>query len=58
MAIRSATAGGMDGLILPEEAAAASFPLVVKASAGTIFAAASCGARRLPPVLERCASLA
>ncbi len=34
MAIRSAAAGGMDGLILPEQGCCGIIPLVVKASAG------------------------
>ena len=57
MAIRSATAGGMDGLILPEEGCCGIIPLVVKASAGTVFAARILRCETLPPVLERCASL-
>ena len=55
MAIRSATAGGMDGLILPEQGCCGIIPLVVKASAGTVFAARILRCETLAPVLERCA---
>ncbi len=57
MAIRSAAAGGMDGLILPEEGCCGIIPLVVKASAGTVFAARILRCETLPPALERCAAL-
>jgi len=57
MAIRSATAGGMDGVILPEQGGCGIIPLVIKTSAGTVFAARILRCETLPPVLERCASL-
>jgi len=57
MAIRSTAAGGMDGLVLPEEGCCGIIPLVVKASAGTVFAARILRCETLAPVLERCAAL-
>ncbi|MCD9461151.1 TrmH family RNA methyltransferase [Marinibactrum halimedae] len=39
MIIRSATAGAIDGIILPEKGCAPIDPLVIKASAGTVFKA-------------------
>lgn len=48
MIIRSACAGNIDGILLPQQGAAQIDPLVIKASAGTVFKA---------PIL-RCTSLA
>lgn len=48
MIIRSACAGNIDGILLPQQGSAQIDPLVIKASAGTVFRA---------PIL-RCASLA
>jgi 23S rRNA (guanosine2251-2'-O)-methyltransferase len=56
-AIRSATAGGMDGIVLPEQGGCGIIPLVIKASAGTVFAARILRCETLGPVLERCAEL-
>ncbi|HEY7884343.1 MAG TPA: RNA methyltransferase [Cellvibrionaceae bacterium] len=39
MIIRSATAGNIDGIILPSKGSASIDPLVIKASAGTVFRA-------------------
>src|SRR5690606_29994350 len=39
MIIRSATAGNIDGIILPNKGSAGIDPLVIKASAGTVFRA-------------------
>ncbi len=39
MIIRSACAGGMDGILLPRQGGAQIDPLVIKASAGTVFRA-------------------
>lgn len=57
MALRSAAAGGMDGLILPEQGSCGIIPLVVKASAGTVFAARILSCETLAPALERCTAL-
>lgn len=42
MIIRSAVAGGIDGIIYPRKGVAALGPLVIKASAGTVFRAPLC----------------
>jgi len=42
MIIRSAVAGGIDGIIYPRRGVAALGPLVIKASAGTVFRAPIC----------------
>lgn len=42
MIIRSAVAGGIDGIIYPRRGVAALGPLVIKASAGTVFRAPLC----------------
>jgi len=54
MAIRSAVAGGLDGIVLPERGCCGIIPLVVKASAGTVFSARILRCETLPPVLARC----
>jgi 23S rRNA (guanosine2251-2'-O)-methyltransferase len=57
MAIRSVAAGGADGLILPEQGCCGIIPLVVKSSAGAVFAARILRCESLAPVLEQCAEL-
>lgn len=54
MIIRSATAGGMDGILLPRRGNAALGPLVIKASAGTVFRAQILSCPDLPSALQRC----
>ncbi|MBN1256566.1 MAG: RNA methyltransferase [Planctomycetes bacterium] len=54
MAIRSATAGGLDGIILPERGGCGICPLVIKASAGTVFQTKILRCEQLLPVLETC----
>jgi 23S rRNA (guanosine2251-2'-O)-methyltransferase len=52
MIIRSACAGGMDGIILPRKGAAQIDPLVIKASAGTLFKMRLLRCEQLAPVLK------
>ena len=54
MIIRSATAGGIDGIILSRRGNAALGPLVIKASAGTVYRAPLLTCERLRPALEAC----
>ncbi len=51
MAIRSVAAGGLDGILLPEKGTCDINPLVVKASAGTVFRATLVRCERLAPAL-------
>jgi len=52
MIIRSATAGGMDGIVVPRKGTAALGPLVIKASAGTIYRAPLLLCQFLPGALQ------
>ncbi|GAB5449978.1 MAG: RNA methyltransferase [Halioglobus sp.] len=54
MIIRSVTAGNIDGLILPRRGNAALGPLVIKASAGTVFRAPVLHCDALNPALTAC----
>ena len=54
MILRSATAGGIDGILLPRKGSAALGPLVIKASAGTVYKAPILLCDRLPQALRRC----
>lgn len=54
MIIRSVTAGGMDGIILPEKGCAKIDPLVIKASAGTLFKASILRCKDLASGLKAC----
>jgi len=54
MIIRSATAGGMDGIVLARRGNAALGPLVIKASAGTVFRAPLLHCEDLPEALQEC----
>jgi 23S rRNA (guanosine2251-2'-O)-methyltransferase len=54
MIIRSATAGNIDGIVVPDRGTAALGPLVIKASAGTIYRAPLV---RCPSLTEALASL-
>jgi 23S rRNA (guanosine2251-2'-O)-methyltransferase len=54
MLIRSAVAGGIDGIIWPANGNAALGPLAIKASAGTLFHAPLLRCRRLPEALVHC----
>lgn len=51
MIIRSACAGSIDGLLLPEKGGAPIDPLVIKASAGTVFRAPILRCESLPEAL-------
>jgi 23S rRNA (guanosine2251-2'-O)-methyltransferase len=51
MIIRSATAGNIDGIVLPSKGTAALGPLVIKASAGTIYRAPLLRCPSLPEAL-------
>ncbi|WP_346836922.1 RNA methyltransferase [Microbulbifer sp. SAOS-129_SWC] len=51
MIIRSACAGGMDGIILPQKGCAQIDPLVIKASTGTVFKMRLLRCERLAPTL-------
>ncbi len=51
MIIRSATAGDIDGIVVPEKGTAALGPLVIKASAGTIYRAPLLRCESLPEAL-------
>ena len=52
MIIRSACAGGMDGIILPQKGCAQIDPLVIKASTGTLFKLRILRCDQLAPTLE------
>lgn len=54
MIVRVATAGGIDGIIVPTAGVADIGPLVVKASAGTVFRAPLARARTAPEAAELC----
>lgn len=54
MIIRSAAAGDIDGIILPSRGTAALGPLVIKASAGTLYRAPLLLCPALPEALELC----
>ena len=54
MLIRSAVAGGIDGILWPAAGNAALGPLAVKASAGTLFRAPLIRCRSLPEALGDC----
>lgn len=54
MIIRSAAAGNIDGIILPKGGSAKLSPLVMKASAGTLFKLPIYYCDRLPEVLQQC----
>ena len=53
MIIRSAVAAGLDGLLYPRKGVAALGPLVIKASAGTVFRAPLILCDTLAPALEQ-----
>ena len=57
MIIRSACAGGIDGIILPRKGCAQIDPLVIKASVGTLFKTRILRCDRLAPVLEKFAGI-
>ncbi len=54
MIIRSAAAGKIDGIILPRKGTAALGPLVIKASAGTLYRAPLLQCQSLPDALRLC----
>ena len=54
MIIRSAAAGAVDGIICPRRGNAALGPLVIKASAGTVYRAPLLRCESLPEALRRC----
>ncbi len=54
MIIRSAAAGAIDGIILPKKGSAALGPLVIKASAGTLYKAPLLLCASLPDALSQC----
>lgn len=54
MLVRSAVAGGIDGILWPAAGNAALGPLAVKASAGTLFRAPLIRCRELPVALQAC----
>jgi 23S rRNA (guanosine2251-2'-O)-methyltransferase len=54
MIIRSAAAGAIDGILLPRKGSAALGPLVIKASAGTLYRAPLLLCNSLPDALRRC----
>jgi 23S rRNA (guanosine2251-2'-O)-methyltransferase len=54
MIIRSAAAGEIDGIILPRKGTAALGPLVIKASAGTVYRAPLLLCQSLPEALRLC----
>jgi 23S rRNA (guanosine2251-2'-O)-methyltransferase len=56
MIIRSAAAGGIDGIIWSRRGNAALGPLVIKASAGTLYRAPLVIAGELPAALQQCAT--
>ena len=53
MLIRSATAGGVDAVLIPEKGCAPLSPLVIKASAGTLFKCPLVKCRELGDALSR-----
>lgn len=57
MIIRSACAGGIDGIILPRKGCAQIDPLVIKASVGTLFKTRILRCEQLAPVLEKFAAV-
>ena len=57
MILRSATAGGINGILLPRKGSAALGPLVIKASAGTVYRAPILLCDQLPQALRRCREL-
>tara|TARA_B110000503_G_scaffold21110_1_gene32025 strand:+ start:27091 stop:27867 length:777 start_codon:yes stop_codon:yes gene_type:complete len=54
MIIRSAAAGAVDGILLPRKGSAALGPLVIKASAGTLYRAPLLLCAGLPEALRQC----
>jgi 23S rRNA (guanosine2251-2'-O)-methyltransferase len=56
MIIRSATAGDIDGILLARRGNAALGPLVIKASAGTVYRAPIITCEALAPALAQCQS--
>ncbi len=56
MIIRSAAAGNIDGIILPKDNSAKLSPLVIKASAGTLFKINIFHTKTLAPVLKQLSS--
>ena len=54
MLIRSAVAGGIDGILWPASGNAALGPLAIKASVGTLFQAPLIRCRELPDALRQC----
>ncbi len=54
MIIRSAAAGAIDGIIYPGRGSASLGPLVIKASAGTVYRAPMLACESLPETLESC----
>jgi 23S rRNA (guanosine2251-2'-O)-methyltransferase len=54
MLVRSAVAGGIDGILWPREGNAALGPLAVKASAGTLFRAPLIRCKKLADALRQC----
>lgn len=54
MIIRSAAAGAVDGIVLPRKGTAALGPLVIKASAGTLYRAPLLLCATLPEALRQC----
>lgn len=54
MLIRSAAAGRIDGILLPERGCAGLGPLVIKASAGTVYRAPLLRCEGLPDALRQC----
>lgn len=54
MIIRPAAAGAIDGILLPRKGTAALGPLVIKASAGTLYRAPLLLCASLPEALKRC----
>ncbi|CAA0118631.1 putative tRNA/rRNA methyltransferase [Halioglobus japonicus] len=54
MIIRSAAAGAVDGILLPRKGTAALGPLVIKASAGTLYRAPLLLCTSLPEALRKC----
>jgi 23S rRNA (guanosine2251-2'-O)-methyltransferase len=54
MIVRSAAAGNIDGIIVPRQGTAALGPLVIKASAGTLYRAPIITCDTLPDALAAC----
>lgn len=57
LVVRSVGAAGMDGLVLPEHGCCGIIPLMVKASAGSVFRTRILRCETLLPVLEQCIGL-